>query len=80
MLATLLECRLATRKPVGRPPKRAETQPFTLRFSKELHRQLRLYAVHNGKSLNDVLVEAVEQWWAQQPERAKFVRLGREQG
>lgn len=69
---------MATRKSAGRPRKRDETQAYVLRLPKELHRQLRLYAVHQGKSLNDVLVEALTHWWSDHPERAKFMRLARE--
>lgn len=60
----------------GRPAKGGQHQSYSLRLPAELHQQLKHYVVdHPEKSLNDVIVEAVEQWWGAVPDRHKYVRL-----
>jgi hypothetical protein len=43
---------------------------------------LRLYAVHQGKSLNDLIIGVLQTWWNDHPERRAFTKLAsrREQG
>ena len=50
----------------GRPPRQREGahQAFTLRMPAELHRDLRHFALDEGRSLNEILLDAVESWWA----------------
>jgi predicted HicB family RNase H-like nuclease len=64
-----------SKRPVGRPPKLGDHQPYLVRLPTELHRQIKLYAVSKGLSLNDVLVDIIRDWWAEQPERAGIARL-----
>jgi hypothetical protein len=60
----------------GRPQKLGEHQPFSIRLPADLHQQLKHYVVdHPGRSLNDLIVEAVSDWWADVPERGKYARL-----
>ncbi|HKY38382.1 MAG TPA: toxin-antitoxin system HicB family antitoxin [Polyangiaceae bacterium] len=66
---------MATKKSPGRPRKHPETQSFSIRLPKDLHRQLRLYAVHQGQSLNDLIIGVLQGWWDDHPERRAFVRL-----
>jgi hypothetical protein len=43
-----------------------------LRLPKELHTALRHLSIDRGVSLNAVITEVLEQWWAKQPERGKY--------
>lgn len=63
-------------RPRGRPRKLPEHQAFSLRLPVELHQELRHYAVDARRSLNDILVDAITQWWAAQPERENVRRSG----
>jgi hypothetical protein len=64
------------KRPRGRPSKLGDVQPFPLRLPVDLHKQLKHYVVdHEGRSLNDIIVEAVQQWWSQVPERDRYARL-----
>jgi hypothetical protein len=66
----------ATQKKRGRPPKLGEHQSYPLRLPAELHQQLKHYVVdHPDKSLNDLIVEAVAEWWSRVPGRRKYVRF-----
>ena len=59
----------------GRPAKRGEHRPYSLRLPSELHQQLKHYVVDHPQSLNDLIVKAVEQWWSSVTDRHKYVRL-----
>ena len=60
----------------GRPRKPGKQQPFSLRLPADLHLKLKHYAVdHPGRSLNDVLVEVISDWWNKVPERRTYERL-----
>jgi predicted HicB family RNase H-like nuclease len=47
----------------GRPRKTAEHQLFSLRLPPDLHNRLRHHALDERRSLNDILVEVIEEWW-----------------
>jgi hypothetical protein len=64
-----------SKRPPGRPPKLGRHQPYLVRLPTELHRQIKLYSVSKGLSLNDLLVKVIGDWWVQQPERAGIARL-----
>ena len=63
-------------RPRGRPAKGGQHQPYSLRMPAELHQQLKHYVVdHPGKSLNELIIDAIERWWRSVEDRAKYVRL-----
>ena len=64
-----------SKRPPGRPNKLGDHQPYLVRLPTVLHRQIKLYAVSKGLSLNDLLVEVIGDWWGEQPERAGIARL-----
>lgn len=43
-----------------------------LRLPPTLHTALRHVSIDRGVSLNTLISEVLEQWWAQQPERKKY--------
>lgn len=54
----------------GRPRKvEGEAKPFLLRLPEELHLELRHHALDEGRSLQDVLVEVIQEWWEKQRSR-----------
>lgn len=59
----------------GRPEKLGDHQLFSLRLPVDLHRSLRHYALDEGRSLNDVLVDVIGGWWDEQ-ERTSRRRQG----
>jgi predicted HicB family RNase H-like nuclease len=59
----------------GRPRKLDDDyRAFTVRIGAGLYKQLRHFAVDQDASLNDVAAKAIEEWWRDQPERAKYAR------
>ena len=48
---------------------RDEKQGLMLRLPKSLHTALRHVSIDRGVSLNTLLTEVLEAWWAKQPER-----------
>jgi hypothetical protein len=74
--AKFVEVRMDEKAERGRPRKLSEDHRlFSLRLDSNLHQQLLVYAAAQRRSLNDVLVEVIENWWHLQPERAMIVRL-----
>ena len=59
----------------GRPRKLDGHQLFSLRLPQELHRELRLYAASQDKSLNDLLIQVLKEWWSGVPERRTIRNL-----
>ncbi|MEL6546307.1 MAG: toxin-antitoxin system HicB family antitoxin [Myxococcota bacterium] len=59
----------------GRPKTIEDQKPFVLRLPPDLHRMLRTYAANQGTSMNQIVVEVLQQWWAKNPERRAFERL-----
>lgn len=53
----------------------ADTQPYTLRLPKALHRNLRVFSLHKGQSLNDLIVETLERFWNEQPEARAYSKV-----
>ncbi|MCB9652887.1 MAG: Arc family DNA-binding protein [Deltaproteobacteria bacterium] len=53
----------------------SNVKPFVLRMPVELHRMLRTFAASRGRSMNEVLVEVLEEWWRRNPDRRAFERL-----
>jgi predicted HicB family RNase H-like nuclease len=47
-------------------------QGLMLRLPKSLHTALRHVSIDRGQSLNTLIVEVLEAWWAKQPERKKY--------
>jgi predicted HicB family RNase H-like nuclease len=64
-----------SKRPPGRPLKLGRHQPYLVRLPPELHRQIKLYSVSKGLSLNDLLIDIIRDWWSRQPERAGIARL-----
>jgi len=55
--------------------KKTETddrQGLMLRLPKELHTALRHVSIDRGVSLNALITEVMEDWWARQPERTRY--------
>lgn len=50
-------------------------QKFVLRLPESLHHALRHVSIDRKTSLNALIVEVLETWWAKQPERSKY-RMG----
>jgi predicted HicB family RNase H-like nuclease len=59
-------------------PKDDDRQGLMLRLPKELHTALRHLSIDRGVSLNAVITEVLEQWWAKQPERARYANAPRQ--
>jgi predicted HicB family RNase H-like nuclease len=59
----------------GRPEKPGRDRALSVRLPESLHKALRHLAVDNDKSLNDVVVWALEEWWSSRPERAAYSKL-----
>ncbi len=60
---------------MGARKRTAEKEPeqkFVLRLPESLHQQLRHVAIDRKTSLNALIVEVVEEWWAKQPERGAY--------
>jgi len=53
-------------------PAREAEQKFVLRLPESLHRSLRHAAIDRGTSLNKLIAEVLETWWAKQPERTRY--------
>ena len=51
----------------GRPRKLGEIKPFVVRLPADLHRRLRATAKQDGKSLNDLMVDVLREWWTMRP-------------
>jgi hypothetical protein len=50
-------------------------QPFVLRLPPELHRKLKMMAAYRDASLNQLMVDALGEWWTTQPDRGPFEKL-----
>ncbi len=59
----------------GRPKTQPDAKPFVLRLPPDLHRMLRTYAASHGTSMNQVVLDVLEEWWSDHPERRAFERL-----
>jgi predicted HicB family RNase H-like nuclease len=53
-------------------PAKETEQKFVLRLPESLHRSLRHVAIDRGTSLNKLIAEVLEEWWAQQPEHSTY--------
>lgn len=53
---------LAFCKEVGKEPDREYSGTFNVRISKDLHRELAMYASRNGSTLNAVVEKAIDQY------------------
>lgn len=53
-------------------PGQDERQALMVRLPKELHRALRHLSIDRKVSLNAIITEVLEAWWAGQPERANY--------
>jgi predicted HicB family RNase H-like nuclease len=49
-----------------------EKQGLMLRLPKSLHTALRHVSIDRGQSLNTLITDVLEQWWAKQPERTRY--------
>lgn len=54
-----------------------EKQGLMLRLPKSLHTALRHVSIDRSVSLNALITEVLEEWWAKQPERTKYRTGGR---
>lgn len=61
---TVVSSPVARKGTPGRPRKLFDHQLFSLRLPSGIHRDLRAYALDQNRSLNDILVEVIEAWWA----------------
>jgi hypothetical protein len=51
-----------------------EKHSISVRIPGETYRDLSVYAGEQMTSLNNVIVAAIEAWWSQQPEKAKYAK------
>jgi predicted HicB family RNase H-like nuclease len=49
-----------------------EKQGLMVRLPKALHTALRHVSIDRGTSLNALITEVLEEWWAKQSERSKY--------
>lgn len=54
-----------------RPSTEARVQ-LLVRVPQELHRALKHVAVDRDTSVNDVVTQALQEWWRAQPERRRY--------
>ena len=47
----------------------------SLRLSEQRHACIELYATKHGMKASEVLAQAIEEWWQQQPDRIKYEQL-----
>jgi predicted HicB family RNase H-like nuclease len=47
-------------------------QKFVLRLPKGFHTALRHVAIDRGLSLNALITQVLDEWWAKQPENRKY--------
>lgn len=59
----------------GRPVVHGERSTALLRLPPDLHRLLRHVALDDGVSLNALIVEVLEAWWSEHPDRGAYERL-----
>jgi hypothetical protein len=59
---------------IGRPKVFPDSQLYSLRIPKELHRQLQTHAQKDGRSMNVILLQVIEDWWMSLPEGKKYRR------
>lgn len=66
----------------GRPKKLGDHTSFTLRIPSVLHKELMHFAIDDGRSLNDILLDVIGKWWSKSPtpgsEGGREKRKGRE--
>ncbi len=58
----------AKKQPVEKVPE----QKFVLRLPESLHHALRHVSIDRKTSLNALIVDVLEGWWAKQPEVGKY--------
>jgi predicted HicB family RNase H-like nuclease len=58
-------------------PAKETEQKFVLRLPADLHRSLRHVAIDRGTSLNKLIADVLEQWWAKQPEHGTYSKGGK---
>ncbi len=59
---------------MGRPSK-GERRRLVLRVPPNLHVELGHYSLDKDRDINEILLEVIEAWWEQQPERQKYQNL-----
>ncbi len=59
----------------GRPRKLHDFKALSCRIPNDLYMGLRHYALGHSKSFNDVMIEALQQYWNTRPERAEYAAL-----
>lgn len=69
---------MAAKKQVAKAPVAEPDHRFVLRLPPELHRSLRHVAIDRGTSLNKLIAEVLEEWWAKQPERKRYSKPPRD--
>jgi hypothetical protein len=65
----------APKRGPGRPPKLGEHQAVSCRLPIPLFKALKHLAVDRAQSLNDVVIEALTEFWEHHPERRKYAHL-----
>jgi len=53
-------------------PTKEPEQKFVVRLPESLHHALRHVSIDRKTSLNAIIIEALEAWWAKQPEHRKY--------
>jgi predicted HicB family RNase H-like nuclease len=66
----MYQCPVAARK--SEEAAGEEKQPLMLRLPRSLHASLRHVAIDRGASLNALITQVLEEWWAKQPERTRY--------
>jgi hypothetical protein len=52
-----------------------ERRLASLRLTVRRHECIALYATKHGLKASEVLAQAIEEWWQQQPDRIKYEQL-----
>ena len=58
----------------GRPAKLGNHRLFPFRLPADLHKELRHFAIDQERSLNEILVEVVRDWWRTGPDKGTVKR------
>lgn len=53
-----------------------EKHGLMVRLPKTLHTSLRHVSIDRGQSLNTLITDVLQEWWAKQPEHRKYAESG----
>lgn len=69
-----------SKRPPQRRPKTGDAQLFSLRLPTQVWREVSVFAKLKERSMNALLCEVIEKWWAAEDSRASVSRLVKASG